>query len=283
MLVLIDSAGWIRMVHLGYKPDDEGEIERRVRQACGRIKETVVTLQPVGGTTAFSPPEQGRALAPVGTPVGEFVALDADGRDAPFARWRGGAPSVVFFWSLFCQPCREEFGQAGEPGGAPAGAGAQGARGECRFAQAAVAGGALSRGAGECHHRGLRPRTGRRAPRDRRAFRRESRRRAPSSSARTARCAPPGRGRSTRRRSPRVSVPTWPPSSVSGKGRADEANDRRRARRIPRGARPACTLDAMGQTAAPRPTRRPGGRGRTLRARRPPGLPDSALFRRGGW
>jgi peroxiredoxin len=111
VLVLIDSAGWIRMVHLGYKPDDEGEIERRVRQACGRIKETVVTLQPVGGTTAFSPPEKGRAAAAVGTPVGGFVGLDAGGRDAPFAQWRGNSPAVVFFWSLFCQPCREEFGR----------------------------------------------------------------------------------------------------------------------------------------------------------------------------
>jgi thiol-disulfide isomerase/thioredoxin len=111
VLVLIDSAGWIRMVHLGYKPDDEREIERRVSQACARIKETVVTLQPVGGTTAFSPPEKGRTLAAAGTPVGSFVALDAAGQDAPFATWRGGAPTVVFFWSLFCQPCREEFGR----------------------------------------------------------------------------------------------------------------------------------------------------------------------------
>jgi thiol-disulfide isomerase/thioredoxin len=99
------------MVHLGYKPDDEREIERRVSQACGRIKETVVTLQPVGGTTAFSPPEKGRAPAAAGTLVDNFVALDAEGRDAPFARWRAGAPAVVFFWSLFCQPCREEFGR----------------------------------------------------------------------------------------------------------------------------------------------------------------------------
>ena len=111
VLVLIDSSGWIRMVHLGYKPDDEREIERRVRQACGRIKETVVTLQPVGGTTAFSPPEKGRVLASAGTPVDSFVALDAEGRDAPFALWRGGSPALVFFWSLFCQPCREEFGR----------------------------------------------------------------------------------------------------------------------------------------------------------------------------
>jgi peroxiredoxin len=111
VLVLIDSSGWIRMVHLGYKPDDEREIERRVSQACARIKETIVTLQPVGGTTAFSPPEPGRAPAAAGTPVGGFVALDAEGHDAPFAPWRGRAPAVVFFWSLFCQPCREEFGR----------------------------------------------------------------------------------------------------------------------------------------------------------------------------
>ena len=31
-----------------------------------------------------------------------------------FAGWRGRAPAVVFFWSLFCQPCREEFGPLGE-------------------------------------------------------------------------------------------------------------------------------------------------------------------------
>jgi peroxiredoxin len=111
VLVLIDSSGWIRMVHLGYRPADEADIEARVRKACGRIKETVVTLQPVGGTTDFSPPEKGRTLAAPGTAVGGFTALDADGRDVPFAAWRGDAPALVFFWSLFCQPCREEFGR----------------------------------------------------------------------------------------------------------------------------------------------------------------------------
>lgn len=111
VLVLIDSEGWIRMVHLGYRPDDEDEIEKRVRRACDRIEETVVTLQPVEGTTSFSPPERGRSLAAPGTPVGDFVALDGEGRDAPFASWSGGSPSLVFFWSLFCQPCREEFGR----------------------------------------------------------------------------------------------------------------------------------------------------------------------------
>jgi peroxiredoxin len=110
VLVLIDSAGWIRMVHLGYRPADEGMIEDRVRTACGRIKETVVTLQPVGGTTAFAPPEKGRAILAPGTAVADFPALDAAGGAFSFAPWRGRAPAVVFFWSIFCQPCREEFG-----------------------------------------------------------------------------------------------------------------------------------------------------------------------------
>lgn len=109
VLVLIDSAGWIRMVHLGYRPADEREIERRVRQACGRIKQTVVTLQPVDGTTAFSPPEKGQSPTAAGMPVGDFTGLDAGGGEFSFAPWRGGSPAVVFFWSIFCAPCRQEF------------------------------------------------------------------------------------------------------------------------------------------------------------------------------
>ncbi len=111
VLVLIDSEGWIRMVHLGYTPDDEREIEGRLRKACGRIRETIVTLQPVGGTTAFSPPEAAGTLLAPGAAAADFSATDAEGREFSFARWRAGGPAVVFFWSLFCQPCREEFGR----------------------------------------------------------------------------------------------------------------------------------------------------------------------------
>jgi peroxiredoxin len=114
VLVLIDSEGWIRMVHLGYRPDDEDDIERRVRKACAGIRETVVTLQPVDGTTAFSPPESESAVAAPGTAIADFAALDAGGAEVSFARWRGRAPAVVFFWSLFCQPCRAEFGSLAE-------------------------------------------------------------------------------------------------------------------------------------------------------------------------
>jgi peroxiredoxin len=63
----------------------------------------------VGDTTAFSPPEAGRTIAAPGTAVGDFLVLDAGGAEVSFARWRDRSPAVVFFWSVFCQPCREEF------------------------------------------------------------------------------------------------------------------------------------------------------------------------------
>jgi cytochrome c biogenesis protein CcmG/thiol:disulfide interchange protein DsbE len=39
----------------------------------------------------------------------EFSAADAKGSRVSFSELRGDSPAVVFFWSLFCQPCREEF------------------------------------------------------------------------------------------------------------------------------------------------------------------------------
>jgi len=107
--VLIDSSGWIRMVHLGYGPSDRKMIEKRVRKACDRIKETIVTLQPVDGRTAFAPPDAGVGLLEAGAAAPDFLADDDEGRKTSFADLRGDSPAVVFFWSLFCQPCREEF------------------------------------------------------------------------------------------------------------------------------------------------------------------------------
>jgi peroxiredoxin len=107
--VLIDSAGWIRMVHLGYRPKDEEMIESRVRKACRKIRETVVTLQPVDGRTAFVPPSLGRPLLEPGSAVPDFRSSTEGGDIVSFSSLRSDSPAVVFFWSLFCQPCREEF------------------------------------------------------------------------------------------------------------------------------------------------------------------------------
>jgi peroxiredoxin len=107
--VLIDSAGWIRMVHLGYRPKDQKMIEGRVKKACRKIRKTVVTLQPVDGRTAFIPPGVGRPLLEPGSPVPDFRASTEGGKTVSFSSLRSDSPAVVFFWSLFCQPCREEF------------------------------------------------------------------------------------------------------------------------------------------------------------------------------
>ena len=98
------------MVHLGYGPSDRRMIEKRVRKACDRIKETIVTLQPVDGRTAFAPPDAGARLfwKPVLT-APDFFAIDGEGKEASFGELRGDSPAVIFFWSIFCQPCREEF------------------------------------------------------------------------------------------------------------------------------------------------------------------------------
>jgi peroxiredoxin len=107
--VLIDSAGWIRMVHLGYRPGDQKMIEARVNKACRKIRETVVTLQPVDGRTAFVPPSVGRPLLEPGATVPDFRASTESGEMVSFSSLRSDSQAVVFFWSLFCQPCREEF------------------------------------------------------------------------------------------------------------------------------------------------------------------------------
>lgn len=105
--ILIDSSGWIRMVHLGYRPEDEKKIEARVQKACRRINDAVVTLQPVEGKTAFSLDGKSDILQP-GTAVPDFQVRNSDGEIVSFSRERQGDPALVFMWSLFCQPCREE-------------------------------------------------------------------------------------------------------------------------------------------------------------------------------
>ena len=106
--VLIDSSGWIRMVHLGYRPEDEKKIEKRVQKACRRISETVVTLQPVEGKTAFSLPDRKSGILQPGTEVPDFQVRNGDGDTVSFSQERREDPALVFMWSLFCQPCREE-------------------------------------------------------------------------------------------------------------------------------------------------------------------------------
>ena len=98
------------LVNLGYKPDDEREIERRVSQACGAYRRRPSSCSARSAARRRSRPRRRGAPWPSpGTPVGLFVALDAEG-DAPFALWRAGLPAVVFFWLLLASPAARSLG-----------------------------------------------------------------------------------------------------------------------------------------------------------------------------
>ena len=112
--VLIDSSGWIRMYHLGYKPGDERTIEKIARKWLERIKERIETVGPVEGRTAVA--AAGQETIKEGLPLPGFDAIDAHGAGLNMEAYRRDRPSVIFFWSLFCQPCRQEMPVLAEEG-----------------------------------------------------------------------------------------------------------------------------------------------------------------------
>lgn len=104
--ILIDSSGWIRMYHLGYKPEDQKTIEKMVKKWVGRIKETEETVRPVDGKTPVAMSGTGDGIE--GKPLPHVSVMDMEGRRLSLAEYQGKRPMVIFFWSLFCQPCRQE-------------------------------------------------------------------------------------------------------------------------------------------------------------------------------
>jgi thiol-disulfide isomerase/thioredoxin len=51
---------------------------------------------------------QGVKSLAVGEPAPDFTVKDLDGKAYHFAEARGNRPQVLVFWSIFCEPCREE-------------------------------------------------------------------------------------------------------------------------------------------------------------------------------
>lgn len=100
--VLIDRSGWIRLYQEGYRPGDEARFERLIVKHLDREAEEDVTLAPRGGVTKFTASSSLKPRLKLDKPLrlptsngGEVVV-------------GGGSGSVLFFWSLYCQPCREE-------------------------------------------------------------------------------------------------------------------------------------------------------------------------------
>ncbi len=104
--VLIDSSGWIRLYHLGWQPDDREVIEKEVAKWVGRIHESRETVAASGGKTPVA--AGGGTKVKPGDLLPEMTSETAAGERLSLAGYRSGKPLVLFFWSLFCQPCREE-------------------------------------------------------------------------------------------------------------------------------------------------------------------------------
>jgi thiol-disulfide isomerase/thioredoxin len=51
---------------------------------------------------------QGMKLLPEGTEAPVFKVKDTNGNDYDFAEHAGQNPHILVFWSIFCEPCREE-------------------------------------------------------------------------------------------------------------------------------------------------------------------------------
>jgi thiol-disulfide isomerase/thioredoxin len=102
--VIIDREGWIRLYQEGYRPGDERRFERTVRKLLRREEAEDVTLAPRDGVTTFAP--AGVSLATEGARVTGLRARTLEGREVMVD---AGRPHLLYFWSLYCKPCRAEF------------------------------------------------------------------------------------------------------------------------------------------------------------------------------
>jgi thiol-disulfide isomerase/thioredoxin len=102
--VIIDREGWIRLYQEGYRPGDERRFESTVRRLLRKGEGQDVTLATHGGVTTFAP--SGVNLAAEGDRVTELRANTVAGREVVVG---GDRPHLLFFWSLYCKPCREDF------------------------------------------------------------------------------------------------------------------------------------------------------------------------------
>ncbi|TAL17362.1 TlpA family protein disulfide reductase [bacterium] len=102
--LVIDKSGYIRLFQEGYKPGDEERFEEAVQKLLETKRDENVTLASKNGLTTFAP--SGMVLRKEGA-VGKATGIATlDGGEAIIG---GGENVLLFFWSFYCQPCREEF------------------------------------------------------------------------------------------------------------------------------------------------------------------------------
>lgn len=104
--VIIDRSGWIRLYQEGYAPGEEKRFEKVIDKLLDSEAKEDVTLAPRGGVTRFAP-KGVNALAEKPAKSEVHLRKTLTGRDVKI----GDRPAALFFWSLYCQPCRDEFPQ----------------------------------------------------------------------------------------------------------------------------------------------------------------------------
>ncbi len=109
--VIVDREGWIRLYQEGYRPGDERAFEAKIRSLLGKGAGGDVTLASREGVTAFAP--SGASLAAPGARLEGVEATTVDGSAVTVG---ARDPQLLFFWSLYCRPCRGEYPALAELG-----------------------------------------------------------------------------------------------------------------------------------------------------------------------
>lgn len=86
---------------------------KEIVRLCGAIFAFVLLSQgfmagTAAGEEAFTPIIPGMKLLGKGSPAPEFKIFDVNGQEYDFAEHRKGKPHLIVFFSIFCEPCREE-------------------------------------------------------------------------------------------------------------------------------------------------------------------------------
>ncbi|PLX42035.1 MAG: hypothetical protein C0609_10460 [Deltaproteobacteria bacterium] len=103
--VIIDRSGWIRLYQEGYRPGDEERFDSVIRELLAAKKGEDITLAPTGGMTTFTPAGTTHLVTEGGLGA-TYKTQTLSGKQFLLG---GGKPTLLFFWSLYCKPCRAKF------------------------------------------------------------------------------------------------------------------------------------------------------------------------------
>ena len=100
--VIIDRSGWIRLYQEGYRAGDEETFANTIEKLLSDEGSEDIILASKEGKTTFAP--ESVKLVEVGKRLGQPLGVESlTGKKITIG---DGTSTVLFFWSLYCQPCR---------------------------------------------------------------------------------------------------------------------------------------------------------------------------------